>query len=181
MRGARSLGAALVAGAVLLVAGCGGNEEVSQSTRWAGDLCTAVGTWRTSMESIAESLRADPTRQNLQDAADEGLAETRALIETVRGLGDPGTESGQRAQSAIESLADSLESGVETIRKAVDDVSGPQDLLTAVSTVSTTVGQVSAEVSATVEELEALQDVDNELKQSFADAESCDGVVPAAP
>ena len=60
----------LVACATLAAAACGGDDnEVSASTQWAGDLCTAVNTWRNSIATTASQLTSNPTRAGLEQAA----------------------------------------------------------------------------------------------------------------
>ena len=174
--------AAVVAALALGAAGCGGDDqpEVSASTQWAGDLCTAVDTWKTQVSTIASTLAAGPTKDGLETAASDAQDATETLIDTVKGLGSPGTESGDQAKSTVESLADSLQADVDTIQKAVEDASGVQGLLTAVSTVSAAVASMTTELSSSLDALEGLENVDNELKQSFSEAESCNGVIPGS-
>ncbi|MCZ7589815.1 MAG: hypothetical protein M5U27_13360 [Gaiella sp.] len=93
----RSAGAALAVAAALAAAACGGDEP-SAATRWAGDLCTAVSTWRSEIADTAESLTARPTRASLEQAAEDAQASTTTLIDTVRGLGAPDTEAGARRE-----------------------------------------------------------------------------------
>ena len=178
---ARAYGVAFVAAATLAAAGCGGNDnEVPASTQWAGDLCTAVNTWRNSIATTASALASNPTREGLQQAASDAEATTSTLIDTVKGLGAPDTTSGEEARAAVDSLATSLQSDVETIKGAVENVSDVQGLLAAVSTVSATVTNISKQLSSSLDDLGALRDTDDELKQSFADAESCNGVIPGS-
>ena len=164
----------------LAASGCGGDDEVPAATQWAGDLCTAVNTWRSSIATTASTLTQNPTREGLQQAADDAKATTDTLIDTVKGLGSPGTESGEEAKNAVDSLASDLRTDVEAIQSAVEDVSDVQGLLAAVSTVSATVAKISTDLSATLDSLGSLRDVDNELEQAFADADACDGVIPGS-
>ena len=178
---ARALAVILVACATLAAAACGGDDnEVSASTQWAGDLCTAVNTWRNSIATTTSQLTSNPTRAGLEQAAADAEATTRTLIDTVKGLGAPDTTSGDEARAAVESLATSLESDVDTIEQAVGSVSDVQGLLGAVSTVTATVANISKQLSSSLDDLAALRDADDELRQSFADADACDGVVPGS-
>ena len=178
---ARAYAVAVVAAVTVVAAGCGGNDnQVSASTQWAGDLCTAVNTWRNSIAATASTLASNPTREGLQQAASDAEATTKTLIDTVQGLGAPDTTSGDQARATVDSLASSLQSDVETIKGAVENVSGVQGLLTAVSTVSATVANISTQLSSSLDDLGALRNTDDELKQSFADADSCDGVIPGS-
>jgi methyl-accepting chemotaxis protein len=177
----RAIAVAIVACAALAVSACGGDDgEVSASTQWAGDLCTAINTWRDSIAATASTLESDPSREGLEQAAADAEETTRTLIDTVKGLGAPDTANGDEARAAVESLATSLESDVDTIKEAVDGVSDVQGLLGAVSTVTATVANISTQLSSSLDDLSALRDADDELRQSFEDAESCDGVVPGS-
>ena len=174
----RTAGAALLTSAVLLAAGCGGDEP-SPTTKWAGDLCTAVSTWRSEIASTAESLGTNPTRAGLRQAATDAQATTQTLIDTVRDLGaPPDTEAGSEARSTVESLSSQLDDDVAAIRGAVADVTDVQSALAAVSTVSATVTKISSQLSTAADELSSLRDADDQLRQSFSDADACDGVIP---
>jgi hypothetical protein len=176
----RMLAAALVAGIALVAAGCGGDDKsVSASTQWAGDVCTAVNTWRNDISSTASSLTSNPTRAGVEQAAEDAKSTTETLVDTLKGLGSPDTEAGEQARSAVDTLSTDLQSDVDTIQKAVDDASGVQGLLGAVSVVSAAVANISQQLSAAMDQLGSLRDVDDQLRQSFADAESCDGLLPS--
>ena len=97
----------------------------------------------------------------------------------MKGLGAPDTTSGEEARATVDSLASSLQSDVETIKGAVENVSDVQGLLAAASTVSTTVTNISTQLSSSIDDLGALRNTDDELKQSFEDANSCDGLLPS--
>ena len=176
-RAAFAVGAATLA---LVAAGCGSDEpEVSATTQWAGDLCTAVDTWRDDISSVAASITSNPTRDGLEDAADEAKESTEALIDTLRGLGAPETESGEDAQAALDTLSDELESDLDEIEEATEDVSDVQGLIDAASQVSTAVSSITSSVSTAFGDLGALSDVGDELQDAFAEAEACDGVAPS--
>jgi hypothetical protein len=176
----RIVAAALVTGIALVAAGCGGDDEsVSSSTQWAGDVCTAVNTWRSDIAATASSLTSNPTRAGIEQAAGDAKQTTETLLDTVKGLGAPDTQAGEQAKSALDTLSADLQSDVDTIQQAVADASGVQGLLGAASTVSATVATISAQLSTAMDDLGSLGDVDDQLRQSFADAESCDGLLPS--
>ena len=115
----------------------------------------------------------------MEQAADDAKKTTETLVDTVKGLGAPDTKAGEQARTMVDTLSTELSTDVETIQKAVADVSGVQSLVTAVTTVSATVSKISDQLSSSFDELASLRDADDQLKQSFADAESCDGLLPA--
>ena len=173
----RAAAALAVAVAVLGASACGGDEEeVPAAQQWAGELCTAVNTWRDAISSATATITSNPTREGLEDAADEAKSATEELVDDVRGLGAPDTEAGEQAQQGVEQLADTAESSLATIEENVENVSGTEDLLTAVSTVSATISQLSSQLSESLDELRALGDVDDELTEAFQDAPECEGL-----
>jgi predicted transcriptional regulator len=176
MRRTPTLVAVLLVAVVMAGAGCGGEDEVPASTRWAGDLCTAVNTWRDSISSAAASIASNPSQAGLQEAADDATSATQALVDDLRGLGAPETESGEQVRETLDDLAGSVESSIATIEEAADDVSGVSGLLEAVSTVSGTISAISAQLSSSLDELRSLENVDDELTESFQDAPACDGL-----
>jgi len=176
----RTLAAALVAGIVLVAAGCGGDDEsVPAATQWAGDVCTAVNTWRSDIAATASSVTSNPTRAGLQAAADDAKSTTQTLVDTLKGLGAPDTESGDEARSALDTLSTGLQGDVDAIQQAVQGVSDVQGLLAAVSSVSATLTNISSQLSDALDQLGSLRDVDDQLRQAFTDAESCDGLLPS--
>ena len=177
----RRLAAVLVAGVALVATGCGGDDEsVPAATQWAGDVCTAVNTWRSEIAATASSVTSNPTRAGLEEAADDAKTTTETLVDTLKGLGAPDTESGDEARSALDTLSTGLQGDVDAIQQAVQGVSSVQGLLAAVSSVSATLANISSQLSDALDQLGSLRDVDDQLRQAFTDADSCDGLLPSA-
>ena len=122
-------------------------------------------------------MTSNPTRAGLEQAAGDAKSTTETLIDTLKGLGAPDTESGDQARSALDTLATGLQGDVDTIQQAVQDASGVQGLLGAVSEISAGLASISSQLSDALDELGSLRDVDDELRQAFDDAESCDGLI----
>jgi hypothetical protein len=177
----RTLAAALIAGIGIAAAGCGGDDEsVPAATQWAGDVCTAVNTWRSDITATASSVTSNPTRAGLQEAADDAKTTTETLVDTLKGLGAPDTESGDEARSALDTLSTGVQGDVDAIQQAVQGVSGVQGLLGAVSEVSAALTNISSQLSDALDQLGSLRDVDDQLRQAFTDAASCDGLLPGS-
>lgn len=175
--------AALLVVAVLAVAGagCGSDEaEVPAAQQWAGDLCTAVNTWRDAISTAVASITSNPSQEGLEEAVDEATSATETLVDDVRDLGRPDTDAGDEASATVDELADEAESSLATINEAVDDASGGSGLLDAVSTISSTISAFSETLSESLDELRGLEDVDDELRSGFEDAEACDGLAEDA-
>jgi hypothetical protein len=154
-----------------LTAGCGGDDE-SGAEAWAGDVCSALSDWRTSVQEAVESVQSNPSEDSLRQAADDTGAATDDLVSTLRGLERPETDAGQEAQAAVDDLAGDVETARSAIDDAVDGASGA-GLLEAVSTIATTLSTLQTEVSSTLDRLEGL-DGGQELKDAFERSDSCD-------
>ncbi len=176
----RALVAASIVGAALLAAGCGGSNDSSSdatpATEWADGVCSSITTWKSSITSIADSLKnGGLTEDSLKSAANDAKDATDTLASDLQDLGTPDTESGQQAKDSVDELATNLRDGATTIEDAVSGASGVSGILSAVSTVSSTLTSMGTAVSSAVSNLEDL-DAKGELQTAFGDASSCDGL-----
>jgi uncharacterized protein YoxC len=163
----------LLSVAAVLAAGCGGDDE-SATVGWADDVCSAITTWTDSISSATESLRAadGDVEDRVETAVHDVKDATNSLADDLEGLGRPDTEAGGEAEAALDTLADDVQQGIETIEGATDDVSGASEALSAVSTISGTLVTMGEQVSSTFDELEQL-DASGELETAFEEADSC--------
>jgi len=158
-----------------LAAGCGGKSSSSQSTSaadWANGLCSAVSTWSTSVQTTTTSLKGNVTEDSLKSASAEVTKATDEFVNDLKGLGTPDTESGKKAKETLDTLAGQLKTNVQTIDKAVKEVSGTSGALKAVSTVSSTLVTVGDQVTTAFTSIQQL-DTKGELDKAFKDSEDC--------
>lgn len=158
----------------IVAAGCGGNDTpaASPSTEWADGVCQALTTWKDAVAAVPDTLKNDPSKDGLEQAASDVKDATETLASDLKGLGRPDTEAGQAAQDTITTLADELTTQADTIKTTVEDASGLAGLAQAAPTVASSLTTMGTEVSSAVGEIEGL-DGAQELKDSFAQAESC--------
>jgi hypothetical protein len=162
--------------AVALAAGCGGDDDTSATTAWAGDVCSAISTWTESMRDVSESVRAGGLSEDaLSDAVEDAKSTTDAFVDDLRELGAPETDAGEEAQAALDELADDLDQATDTIDGALADVSGAGDVLSAISVVTGALASMGEQVAAAFRELEQL-DAAGELEDAFREADSCDEI-----
>jgi hypothetical protein len=168
--------AGLVAAVCLVAAACGGggNSETTPTEQWAGNLCSAVNTWKTSITSIVSSVQSSGvTQESVKNALDDAKADTKKLTDDLRGLGRPNTQAGKEAQSQIDQLAGELDDGIKKIEDAVDNASGAQGMLSAVSVIGSTLSTMAQQFKTTLTSLEGLGDGQKEIKQSFQTVPAC--------
>jgi hypothetical protein len=178
----RTLHTALAVAAVAVaVAGCGSSNDsgttasgTSAPEAWASDLCSAVTTYRTALQSAGDSLKSGGvTRSALSDAADDVTTATDSFVDDLDGLGKPDTDAGAQAKQSVDGLSSDLKTSKDEIEKATEDVSTLSEVLTAVSTVSATLANATTQISETWNALQQL-DAKDELSQAFASSDSCE-------
>jgi ABC-type transporter Mla subunit MlaD len=161
-----------VVAVLALAAGCGGGDDSSAAEQWASSACSAVNTWTSSIESIGDTLKENPTKEGVDKAYDDLMSSTQTLVDDLKALGPPETEAGQEAQDAVNALADDLDQSLEEMQTAIDDASGASGVLSAISVVSGNLATMGDDVSSTVDTLEQLEG-GQELKDAFDKADSC--------
>jgi ABC-type glycerol-3-phosphate transport system substrate-binding protein len=178
--GRRSTCLIAVVALATLAAGCGGKSSSSQSTSaastsaadWANGLCSAVSTWSTSVKTTTTSLKGNVTEDSLKSASADVTKATDEFVHDLKGLGTPDTESGKKAKETLDTLAGQLKTNVQTIDKAVNEVSGTSGALQAVSTVSSTLVTVGDQVTTAFTSIQQL-DTKGELDKAFRNSEEC--------
>ncbi len=165
--------AALAAGALIVLAGCGGSDSSGSSAEsWANDLCSSVTTWTDSVKAAGDALKQNPTKAGVEDALDSVKSASSTLEDDLKGLGKPDLEAGDQMKTTVDGLSSDLSTGVDQIESETKDVSGVSGVMTAISSVSGTLATMQQQVSAAFTELKGA-DAQGELKQAFSDASSC--------
>jgi len=159
----------------VVAAGCGGgSSETTPTEKWASELCSAVSTWKSSITSIVSSVQQNGvTKDSLTNALDQAKSDTKKLTEDLRSLGRPNTEAGKEAQSDVDQLAKELDDGVNKIEDAVDNASGAQGMLSAVSVIGGTLSTMAQQFKTTLTALEGLGEGQKEIRQAFQTVPAC--------
>ncbi|MGH3066836.1 MAG: hypothetical protein ACRDOF_11125, partial [Gaiellaceae bacterium] len=112
------------------------------------------------------------TQDGLTAAANDVRGATKTLVEDLRGLGAPDTESGQAVETSIEKLATSLETEIAKIESAADGASGLTELPGAISSITTSLATMATDFGATMQALESA-DVEGELRTALEASPAC--------
>src|SRR3954462_1387295 len=153
MPGMRSLLAILVLAAAIVAAGCGGGSSSSSGNSgtessataaddWANSVCGAFVAWNNSITDAGQGIRDNPSEEGIKTAGEQIQSATQTLADDLRGLGKPDTESGQQAKDTIDQLATNLDTSMQKITDAIDNASGASGLVTAGSTIATTLTEM---------------------------------------
>lgn len=173
----RQLLASTVAALALVTAGCGGSDESSSTSpteEWASGFCTAITTWKDSLTSITEqfSNSSSLSSEALNDAANDASSATETLVDDLKALGTPDTESGEEVKNSIDELSTTVEGEVANIESAANDVSGLTDLPNAITSITTSLSAMSTAFASTLEAVQTA-DVDGELQTALEDSPEC--------
>ena len=173
----RKLLATAAALLALLAAGCGGSDESSSASptdEWAEGFCNAITTWTDSLQSVTEQFSSPSSLSTsaLEDAANDVKSSTGTLVDDLRELGAPDTESGQAVKDSIDELSTTLESEVANIQSAADGVSGLTGLPSAISSITTSLAAMGTAFASTLQALESA-DAKGELQTALEDSPAC--------
>jgi ABC-type transporter Mla subunit MlaD len=170
----RSLAAVLVLTAALVAAGCGSSEPEPMTTAdWADAVCTDITTWESSITTAADSLKGGSiSEDSLKSAADDVTSATETLESDLKDLGKPDAEVGQQAKDSLDQLSTDLKTGADSINTAVDDASGVSGVVSAATTVTTTLETMGNQVSSTITSLKQL-DPQGEIETAFQQSSAC--------
>jgi hypothetical protein len=161
----------------VLAAGCGGGggggNETTSAQDWADGVCSAINTWTDSLRSAGQSLSGgNLSESSLTGATDDLKDATAQLKDDLSGLGAPDTESGDKAKQTTDELSKNIQQGVDSIEGAVKDATSGGGIVTAVTTVTSTLSTMGSQVQTAFGELEKL-DPGGELESAFQNASSC--------
>lgn len=174
----RAAVAALTVALALVAAGCGGSDEEGDSTAsWASGFCTAITDWTDSIQEVTSQFSdtSNLSQNGLQSAADDVGSSTEQLVDDLRDLGSPDTDSGDEIRSSLESLSTTLQTEAGNIEEAVDGISGITGIASAITAVSTSLSAMGRAFASSLQTIEAA-DVGGELQSALEDSPECAGI-----
>ena len=166
--------------AVVLAAGCGGSSSSSSSSSpspkdWADNLCSAITTWSTSVQTAGQSLKNGSLSEgDLKKTTSEIKDATSTFSDDLKGLGKPNTSAGQQAKDAVDQLSTEIKDDVDKLQSSVSSAagSGTKGAVSAASSIATTLSTMSTQIASAASKLQQA-DAKGELQQGFKDAPAC--------
>lgn len=174
--------AAAVLAAALLAAGCGGSGssnsggDTMSASSWADGLCSALGTWSSSVRSASSSLSSHVDKKSLQTAATQIKQATAQLKSDLKNLKRPDTEAGAKAKETVDSLAAQLDADVGKIESSVKSAEKSGGTIQAVAAIGSTLTALSNQVRTAFTNLHTA-DTKGKLEDAFKNAPSCKKLV----
>jgi hypothetical protein len=160
----------------LLFVGCGSKGTTTSTTSavdWAGSVCTAITTWKTSVNSAVESVTSGTiSKSSLQDAADQVKSADQTFSDTVKNLGKPNTKAGAQAKQSLDQLSTDISTEQQKISTAIGGATGVSAMVAAAPGVIGSLKTMATDVSTTFKQLQTL-DASGELSSAFDQASAC--------
>ena len=162
-----------------VAAGCGGddNGEENPTAAWASDFCTSITSWREEVEGLTSQFSdtSNLSEEGIRTAAEDARSSTDDLVDELRGLGAPPTESGEEVRTAVDSFATTIETESAEIQEAAEGISSITDLPSALPAITSSASAMATALSETLATVQDA-DVDDELRAALEDSPECDDV-----
>ena len=162
-----------------VAAGCGGDdtEEEDPTAAWASSFCSAITGWTDDLEGVTSQFTdtSNLSEEGIRSAADDVRSSTQDLVDELRGLGRPPTESGDEVRTALDTLSDTLEKESTEIQETAEGVSGITELPSALTAITTSLSAMATSFSSALTTVKNA-DVEGELQTALEDSPECAGI-----
>lgn len=160
-----------------VAAGCGGSDDESESdptAAWADGFCSAVTDWTDELQSITSQFSdtSNLSQDGIESAAADVQAATQTLVDQLRDLGAPKTDSGQEVENALDTLSTTLEDESAAIEDTANSVSGITELPSAITKILSSLSALGTAFSQTLQTIDDA-DVSGELRTALEDSPEC--------
>ena len=170
-------GLAAVLTLALAAAGCGSSKSSSSTTTsaaqqkatWADGMCSALGTWESSVKAAGSKLSGgNLSKSTINDALGGIKDANKTLKDDLDNLGKPPTPSADEARSSLQSLSADMSQNVDKIKQALSsgNASG------AASAASSATQAMAHDVQQTQSKLQSLS-TEGSWQKAFANSAAC--------
>src|SRR5262249_28724039 len=170
------LSCAAVAVLVLSTAACGGGGDTTTTAaggtsaeQWADGVCSSVTTWKSSLEKAKTDFTSHPSESQLRRTGRDIENATQTLARSLKQLGTPETAQGQAAKQSLDTLATSLENGMNKINQ---DLKSGDGLMLQVASIGTTLTSMAKSLTVAGSNLKSLAP-GADLQHAFKQASAC--------
>jgi hypothetical protein len=153
--------------------GCGGDDQ-SSAEQWADSVCTDLNTWADSVTTAITGVMSQGlsvTSSDLRAAANQAQSATTRLVDDLRQIGAPDTESGEQAQQELQQLGDSIEQHANKTRDLVEGASSSGAGL--VATARSVLVEIGAAADQVKTALTSLQQAGDDIREGIQASDAC--------
>jgi gas vesicle protein len=159
--------------AVVVAAGCGGSEESPQA-KWAREFCGALSDWKDSLTTIGTDFGGGISKEVVSQKLDDAEQATNDLVDELKQIGAPETESGDEAKAELDQFAEDAQSSVSTVRDQAQSLADASatEFLAGVSAIAREISTLLDSARSTLEQVQEL-DPQGELSDAIQDYDTC--------
>jgi hypothetical protein len=145
---------------------------------WANSICTSLGDWGESINSLADVGGQQLTPDLLRDKLGEAEDATTQLAQELRDTGTPDMEAGDQVRDQLDSSTEKLESSFDDLKESVDEAADAPagEFLQKLAALASDFAALQAAITQTVtaiEDADVGEEAKAELQQAFSDAPAC--------
>ena len=170
--------AVLVVALAGVAAGCGSDDDAESdadpTAAWADGFCNAVTDWRDELQTITEQFSggSNLSEDDIKSAAADVKSATQTLVDDLRDLGAPDTDSGEEVKSSLDTLSTTLETESSAIEDTANGVSSITELASAAPKILSSLSALGTAFSQTLQTIDDA-DVSGELQTALEDSPEC--------
>ncbi len=165
--------------AVVLVRRSDSGSKTVGTTEWAGQVCTSLSDWRTSITSLANVSTGTLTRDALREKLTDAQVATEQLITDLKNIGPPETASGTELKQQLRQSGDELEQSYQDLKSGAQGTLDSQSVtgfLQGLAKLAPQFQKLLDQITRTIQTLESSNVAGSsadEVRQGFNDADSC--------
>jgi hypothetical protein len=145
---------------------------------WANSICTSLGDWRESINSLADVGGQQLTPDVLRDKVDKAGDATDALAQELRDAGTPDMEAGDQLRAQLDSSTEQLETSFDDLKQSADEAADAPagEFVQKLAALASDFAALQAEIAKTltsIENADVGEQAKAEVQQAFSDAPAC--------
>ena len=171
--------AAIVIAAVIGRVKDDGGSKTLTTAEWADAVCTDLGTWKTSITSLASVSGGTLTKESLRQKLADAQTATDQLVSDLEALGKPDLAAGDQLKQQLDSSAEALNASYESLKTAAQDAENaatPAAFVQGLAKLAPQFGALLQQIQTTVSDLRSADvagSAKSELQQAFDGSAAC--------
>lgn len=149
------------------------NDKSIPADTWAEGVCTELGDWKSEIAALTDTSGEPPTPESIEDKLGAARDATEELVDNLRALGPPQTESREEVEQELDQQVSELEQTFDEVEASVQEVADSEtDLAAKIAALS---GDIKALLEQGSEALAALEEADpvGEVTSALQSEPSC--------
>jgi septal ring factor EnvC (AmiA/AmiB activator) len=152
------IAALLVIGGAAILGRTTENDKSIPADTWAEGVCTELADWESAIVALAETTGEPPTSESIEENLGAARDATEELVDNLRALGPPQTESSEEVEQELDQQVSDLEQAFDELEASLQEVADSDTGLAA--KIAALSGDVKAIVQQGSDALGTLEEAD---------------------